>query len=182
MRCRAWCAGLLACLFMAGTAGAQVPDEPVPVESVDLERYAGLWYEIARIPNRFQNDCVGAATAYYELREDGRLEVENRCVKENGKVKQAGGVGRYQEDGSAKLEVSFFSIIGWRPIWGDYWILDLGEQYEHAIVGDRNRKYGWILSRSRLVSPQKLDLLFDRIRAQGYDPDEFVLVQPDPEA
>ncbi|MEJ2548115.1 MAG: lipocalin family protein, partial [Gemmatimonadota bacterium] len=106
---------------------AQSSDEPRPLPAVDLERYAGSWYEIARIPNRFQDDCVGAATATYELRDDGRIDVINRCLDEDGKVDDIEGIARLDKKGGARLEVSFFSIFGWRPLWADYWILDLGE-------------------------------------------------------
>jgi apolipoprotein D and lipocalin family protein len=101
-------------------AGAQSADEPHLVESVDLERMAGLWYEIARIPNRFQNDCSGAATAYYELRDDGRVDVINRCLKADGKVKESRGIARPAAGGRARLEFSPVSVLGWRPVWADY--------------------------------------------------------------
>jgi apolipoprotein D and lipocalin family protein len=158
------------------SADAQTTDEPVPVDSVDLERYAGTWYEIARIPNRFQKDCAGAATATYVLRDDGRIDVINRCLKANGKVKEARGLARVGGEGGAKLEVSFFSILGWRPVWGDYWILDLGDNYEYSIVGEGSRKYGWILSRSATVDEKRMKALFESLGAQGYDPDAFELV------
>lgn len=173
--------GLLSFLvFMtaSGTAVAQTPDEPVPVDSVDLERYAGLWYEIARIPNRFQSDCVGPATATYELREDGRIDVINRCVKANGNAKEERGIARRDDDApGARLEVSFFSILGWRPIWGDYWILELGEDYDYSVVGEGSRKYGWILSRSPTMDEALLADRFDALREQGYDPEAFEVVQ-----
>lgn len=168
---------LFALALVPSVAQAQSANWPTPVAAVDLERYSGLWFEIARIPNRFQSDCVGAATANYEIRDDGRIDVVNRCLKEDGGMKEARGIGRLQEEATAKLEVSFFSIVGWRPIWGDYWILDLGGDYEYAVIGDRGRNYGWILSRSRALSQDKLAELFEGLSQQGYDPEEFVLVQ-----
>lgn len=168
--------GILVPLLLLVTAGAlraQDKGKPTPVESVDLERYAGLWYEIARIPNRFQNDCVGAATATYELRDDGRIDVINRCTKENGETKEARGEARLDDKGGARLQVSFFSILGWRPVWGNYWILDLGEDYEYSVVGEGSRKYGWILSRSPTIEDERLEALFESLRSQGYDPAEF---------
>ena len=160
-------------LAASASLQAQSEDEPRPVATVDLERYAGLWYEIARIPNRFQNDCVGAATATYELRDDGRIDVINRCTKDDGKTKEARGVARLDEAGGARLQVSFFSILGWRPVWGDYWILDLGEDYEYSVVGEGSRKYGWILSRSPTLEESQLAALFESLRSQGYDPAAF---------
>ncbi len=157
---------------------AQQESPPVPIDTVDLARYAGTWYEIARIPNRFQKDCVGAATATYELREDGRIDVINRCVKADGKVKEARGIARWDEDGEgARLEVSFFSILGWRPVWGAYWILDLGDEYEYSLVGEGSRKYGWILSRTPEMAEDRLAELYRTLEAQGYDPAKFEPVQ-----
>jgi apolipoprotein D and lipocalin family protein len=156
---------------------AQSSDEPRPLPAVDLERYAGTWYEIARIPNRFQNDCVGAATATYELRDDGRINVINRCLEDDGKVNEIDGIARRNKKGGARLEVSFFSILGWRPIWGDYWILDLDEEYETSVVGEGSRKYGWVLSRTPTVSDERLEELFEALRDQGYDPSTFAVVQ-----
>jgi apolipoprotein D and lipocalin family protein len=156
---------------------AQSSDEPQPIAAVDLEQYAGTWYEIARIPNRFQNDCVGAATATYGLRDDGRIDVINRCLEDDGKVNEIEGIARLDKKGGARLEVSFFSILGWRPIWGDYWILDLGEEYETSVVGEGSRKYGWVLSRTPTVSDERLAELMDALRDQGYDPEKFDIVQ-----
>jgi apolipoprotein D and lipocalin family protein len=166
----------LACL-MPPMLSAQSPEEPRPLPSVDLERYAGTWYEIARIPNRFQDDCAGAATATYGLRDDGRIDVVNRCLDEDGKVDEIEGIARLDKKGGARLEVSFFSIFGWRPLWADYWILDLGEDYETSVVGEGSRKYGWILSRTPSISDERLAELFDVLREQGYDPEAFDLVQ-----
>jgi apolipoprotein D and lipocalin family protein len=160
-------------LGATGTLRAQTDEKPRPVESVDLERYAGLWYEIARIPNQFQKDCAGAATATYELRDDGRIDVINRCTKDDGKVKEARGVARLDDEGGARLEVSFFSIFGWRPVWADYWILALGEDYEYSVVGEGSRKYGWILGRNPTLDESQLEALFQTLRDQGYDPAEF---------
>ncbi len=156
---------------------AQSTGEPLPLPDVDLERYAGTWYEIARIPNRFQNDCVGAATATYGLRDDGRIDVINRCLEEDGKINEIEGIARLDKKGGARLEVSFFSILGWRPIWGDYWILDLGEEYETSVVGEGSRKYGWVLSRTPTVTDERLAELMDVLGAQGYDPAVFDVVQ-----
>ena len=155
------------------TAG-QAPSPPVTVRSVDLERYAGPWFEIARIPNRFQRHCASHVTARYTLREDGDLSVLNRCLKADGSRDEAEGVARIVDrETNAKLKVSFVSVLGWRPFWGDYWILDVGADYEWALVGTGNRKYGWILSREPEISPETLAELFVRLEALGYDPIDF---------
>lgn len=145
------------------------------VKQVDLKRYAGLWYEIARIPNRFQKQCVGGTTAEYTLRKDGRINVVNRCLTADGTVDEARGVAKVVDPVThAKLKVSFVSILGIRPFWGDYWILALDPDYSWVVVGTPDRKYGWILAREPELAPDVLEGIRRRIRAQGYDPDAFV--------
>lgn len=150
--------------------------EPVTVNSVDLKKYAGLWYEIAKIPNRFQKHCLSGTTAQYTLREDGRIDVINSCIDEDGVIDRAEGIARIVDNKTnAKLEVSFFSILGWRPIWGDYWIIALDDDYQWVIVGTPNRKYGWILSRSPILDTETIDNLYQRLKSQGYNPKDFVM-------
>ncbi len=159
---------------LMGESGGK--DKPETVEFVDLERYAGLWYEIAKIPNRFQKKCSGGATAFYTLREDGKIDVLNRCNDENGKPIEAKGVAKVvDETSNAKLKVSFVKFLGFRMFWGDYWILGLGKEYEYAIVGTPSRKYGWILSRKSSLSQDVMNRLYQELRRQGYDPDDFEL-------
>jgi apolipoprotein D and lipocalin family protein len=123
------------------------------VPYVELKKYLGKWYEIARLPARFQEGCT-ATTATYTLSEDGSISVLNECIK-NGKIKRAKGKAKVVDKKSgAKLKVTFF----W-PFYGDYWIIDLGREYDYAVVGTPNRKYLWILSRT----PQMDDKLFSRI-------------------
>lgn len=165
---------VLAVPLTAAVASAQRPDHPTPVERVDLERYAGLWYEMARVPNRFQRQCTGPVTAEYRLRDDGRIDVVNRCVRRDGSVDTAEGVARVVDGSSnARLEVSFVSFLGWRPFWGDYWILGLGEGYEWAVVGVPDREYGWILSREPELDPGERASIERVLRRQGYDPAAF---------
>jgi apolipoprotein D and lipocalin family protein len=126
------------------------------VEKVDLSRYLGTWYEIASFPQSFQEGCTGT-TANYTLRDDGEIEVLNRCFKGalDGEEDSAEGRARVvDEKTNAKLEVSFF-----RPFWGAYWIIDLGESYEYAVVGHPSRDYLWILSRT----PQMDETLYQSI-------------------
>lgn len=149
-------------------------NHPTTVKSVDLNKYAGLWYEIAKIPNRFQKHCVSGTTATYTLRDDGRISVVNSCKEADGSIDDAEGIARIVDKKSnAKLEVSFFSILGWRPFWGDYWIIGLDEDYQWAIVGTPNRKYGWVLSRTPQVDNDTLDKLFKILETQGYNPSDF---------
>ncbi|MDP4175498.1 MAG: lipocalin family protein [Bacteroidota bacterium] len=144
------------------------------VKKVDLNRYVGLWYEIAKIPNRFQKDCQSNTTAEYSLRDDGRINVKNSCSRSDGKRNVTEGVARIVENSNnSKLEVSFFSILGIRPVWGDYWIIGLDDNYQYAVIGDPDRKYGWILSRTQELSKKNLEEAFQILRAKGYDTKRF---------
>lgn len=147
---------------------------PQTVGYVDLERYAGLWYEIAKIPNSFQDQCISGTTAMYTLSEDGEILVVNSCVDEDGEIDEAEGVARVVDKKSnAKLEVSFVSFLGWRPFWGDYWIIGLNENYQWAIVGHPERKYGWILSRVKEPDQETMNEVFQILKDQGYNPADF---------
>jgi apolipoprotein D and lipocalin family protein len=139
---------------------------PRTVAYVDLARYLGTWYDIASFPQRFQRGCT-ATTATYARRSDGQIDVLNRCRKGSltGPEDSARGRARVVDGKSnAKLEVSFF-----RPFWGDYWILDLGADYEYAVVGDPSRDYLWILSRTPTLDAAVYDGIVERLRAQGYE-------------
>ena len=164
---------LLSLPIMAFSIYAQ-KNPPKTVDYVDLKKYEGLWYEIAKIPNSFQDQCVKGTTAKYTLEDDGEIAVLNSCIDEDGKIDDADGVARVvDKKTNSKLEVSFFSIFGWRPIWGDYWIIGLDENYQWAIVGTPNRKYGWILSRTPKLDKDTMNKLFQILKDQGYDPADF---------
>lgn len=137
---------------------------PQPAKPVELNRYLGRWYEIARYEQGFQKDCDGV-TADYSLREDGKIRVVNTCRKPDGKVDYAVGKAKVV-DGSAgaKLKVSFFG-----PFYGDYWVLDRADDYSWAVVGDGSGRYLWLLSREATPSAEKVEALYARARALGYD-------------
>lgn len=150
-----------------------------PVESVDLDRYVGLWYEIAKIPNRFQKQCLRGTTARYELKEDGTISVLNRCVTGEGEVDEARGIAKVVDLTShAKLRVSFVSFLGWRPFWGDYWVIGLDEDYRWAIVGTPDRKYGWVLARTPTPDDETLDEVFAILETNGYAREAFEMSPP----
>lgn len=133
---------------------------------MDLKRYIGTWYEIARFPNSFQEGCVGTS-ATYTLREDGKINVLNQCRRGtlNGEISSAKGTAWVvDEKTNAKLKVSFF----W-PFSGHYWIIDLGENYEYAVVGHPDRKYLWILSRSLEMDEELYNRIIERLKLQLYD-------------
>jgi apolipoprotein D and lipocalin family protein len=165
---------LVAVTACASTPRGGFPLPPTPVAHVDLERYVGLWYEVAKIPNRFQKQCVRGTTARYAIREDGRIDVVNSCVTEDGTLDEAKGLAKVVDTTSnAELEVNFFRLLGLRLFWGDYWIIGLGDDYEYAIVGTPDRKYGWILSRTPEITPELRARIDGELRAQGYDPADF---------
>ena len=157
---------LLIGMLLLGWGCTGVPEGVQAVRGFELDRYLGTWYEIARYPNRFQKDCV-ATTATYTLRPDGRVTVVNRCRSKtlDGKPKEAKGVAWVVDPSSnAKLKVRFF----W-PFSGDYWIIDLGTEYEYAVVGHPKRSYLWILSRTPKLDKAVYQGILERITAQGYD-------------
>ena len=146
----------------------------VTVDQVDLKRYAGLWHEIAKLPNRFQKHCARDTTATYTVLDDGKITVLNRCIDKNGKPDEADGIARVVDPQSnARLEVSFVSLFGLRLFWGDYWIIDLGNRYEYAVVGTPSRAYGWVLSRTPTLEESVLKKIFSKLQQQGYDPQAF---------
>lgn len=147
---------------------------PKTVDFVDLKKYTGLWYEIAKIPNSFQDHCIKGTTAEYKLKENGEISVINSCIDEDNEVDKAEGIARVVDKKSnAKLEVSFVSFFGWRPFWGDYWIIGLDENYQWAIVGHPERKYGWILSRVKNPDDKTMNEILEILKNQGYNPSDF---------
>ncbi|MEO8230998.1 MAG: lipocalin family protein [Ignavibacteriota bacterium] len=164
---------LIAFIFLAVNIYAQ-QNPPSTVKYVDLKKYVGLWYEIAKIPNSFQDQCIKSTTAKYILKEDGEIAVINFCIDKDGKVDDADGVARIvDKKTNAKLEVSFVSFLGWRPFWGDYWIIGLDENYQWAVIGTPNRKYGWVLSRTPKLDADTMDKIFQILKEQGYNKKDF---------
>ena len=166
---RALCAAaVLISIAAMGLGGANRPLETVA--HVDLGRYVGKWYEIARYPNRFEKECARDVTAEYATLPNGKISVVNTCLKSDGKAKQSKGSAVVVDKSSnAKLSVTFF----W-PFSGKYWILDLGSQYEYAVVGEPSRKYLWILSRSKSISEEQYREIAARLAAKGYDAGKLV--------
>ena len=150
-----------------------IPDPPPlqTVAHVDLNRYLGLWYEIGRYPNSFQKGCLGS-TALYTARPNGEIDVLNSCRDEqDGSLREAKGRAWVVDKASnARLKVSFF----W-PFRGDYWIIDLGQEYEYAVVGTPNRKYLWILSRTPEMHPAILAKILLNVEKQGFVRDNLLL-------
>jgi apolipoprotein D and lipocalin family protein len=164
-------AGAFVAVAISLVAAACAPRSTTPlptVESVDLDRYLGAWFEVALIPNRFQKVCVADPQARYSMDGDV-LRVRNRCRKADGEVEEALGIARVVAgSGNAKLRVSFF-----RPFYGDYWILALDPDYRWALVGEPGREYGWVLSRTPQLDEASLEAALDLAEARGFDRASF---------
>ena len=143
------------------------------VPSVDLHRYVGTWYEVARLPNKFQNDCAGNVTATYELLESGEIKVINRCQQHDGDSSKAEGLARLasEEGPYSKLKVRFApAFLSFLPfVWGNYWIIDLSPDYSYAVIGEPDRKYLWVLARTPRLEENLFQEILGRVRKQGYD-------------
>jgi apolipoprotein D and lipocalin family protein len=179
----AFCLALALATLLPATAGSEAAaqdERPVtPVNRVDLVRYSGLWHEIARIPNRFQKQCARGTTAEYALQDDGLISVTNRCMKEDGSLDEAKGVAKITDTVSnARLKVSFVSFLGWRPFWGDYWVIGLDGDYEWAVVGTPDRKYGWVLARATTLDGATMAEILAILERNGYDWNDFEMNLP----
>lgn len=162
---RVLAAASAALALTVGLSGCSTaPTAPLPtVESVDLARYTGRWYEVASLPNRFQAQCLADTQARYRA-VDGDIEVTNRCRRADGSVESITGVAKVVAgSANAKLRVSFF-----RPFYGDYWVLALAPDYRWALVGEPGRQFGWVLSRTPQLAPADLEAALVRAEALGY--------------
>jgi apolipoprotein D and lipocalin family protein len=165
-----------AAILQASGVSAQTLAPVRTVPSVDLDRYAGDWFEIARYPNRFQRQCVGDVRANYARRPDGRVDVVNRCRTADGET-EARGVARIVDERTfAKLKVRFAPAwLSFLPVvWGDYWIIGLAADYSWAVVGDPDREYLWILARSAHLDAESVAAARAVARDNGFDVDRLV--------
>ena len=136
------------------------------VESVDLNKYTGKWYEIASFPQPFQKGCF-CTTAKYTVADKGYIVVENTCNKGRvtGKTSYIKGKAFVDDKKTnAKLKVQFF----W-PFKGKYWIIDLADDYSYAVVSHPNRKYLWILSRTKTMDSVLYHQIIERLKLKGLD-------------
>lgn len=149
------------------------------VEQVDLERYAGTWYEIAKYPTWFQAGCTGAIAEYTPLA-DGTIRVVNTCEPiDGGPQDRIEGVARVADPTTnAKLTVQFPGS----PFPAPYWVLELGADYEYAVVGEPSRSFFWILSRTPTLDEATYQGILDRLPAKGYDPTRLEPGQPPADA
>ena len=174
-----------ACIALVGLAGScgVFAAAPLPtVNAIEVPRYLGTWYEIAKFPNWFQKKCVGNARAQYSVRSDGSLQVINRCKLASGDMDEAIGAARQIGNvSSPKLQVRFapqwLSIIP--AVWGDYWVIDLDDNYQWAAVSEPGREYLWILSRTPRMDPQTYANLLVRLTGLGLDVQKLELTPQD---
>lgn len=167
---------LISCLtsfmILVPALAANPPQPLQTIQSLDIPRYMGTWFEIAKYPNRFQKQCVRNTSAEYSLQKDGTVKVLNRCQQASGDMDEAEGQAR-QIGGlkSPKLEVRFAPAwLSWLPmVWGKYWVIDLDSEYQLVAVSEPNREYLWVLARTQQVDKAKYDALLQRLKAKGFD-------------
>ena len=163
----------IALVFLHIQVQAQTSDAPVKtITSLDVPRYLGTWYEIAKFPNWFQRKCASNTKAVYSIKPDGNLRVLNSCKQVDGEVSEAEGAARQVgAKDSPKLEVRFAPAwLSFLPmVWGNYWVIDLDSQYQLAAVSDPRREYLWILSRTPQLDPKAYEELLGRLQAQQFD-------------
>jgi apolipoprotein D and lipocalin family protein len=168
---------LIGVVLMSAAVSAQNLAPVRTVDRVDLDRYLGDWFEIARYPNRFQRDCAGDVKARYARRDDGRIDVLNQCREGDGTTTDARGVARVVDpQTSAKLEVRFApAFLSFLPmVWGDYWIIGLADDYSWAVVGSPDREYLWVLARARTLSEADYERALAGARDNNFDVERLV--------
>jgi apolipoprotein D and lipocalin family protein len=157
----------------AQTATSATALPPVAtIAALDVSRYMGTWYEIAKFPNRFQAKCTANTRAQYLAQTDGSVQVLNSCTTADGSTIDA--LGKAIQVGAAnspKLQVRFAPAwLSWLPqVWGDYWVIDLDTDYQLAAVSDAKREYLWVLSRTPQVNAKAYEALIGRLKAQQFD-------------
>lgn len=153
-------------------------DEPTTVDSIDLNKYVGTWYEIGRLPMYFQRHCTSDVTATYTAKAEGSgISVLNKCIREDGKSINAEGLAKPSDETGSKLKVTFLpSWIRWLPVGrADYWVLAHDPSYQTALVGTPDKDYLWLLARSPNISQETYAKYRQIAQQQGYGLKEFKL-------
>lgn len=140
------------------------------VAALDLERYAGAWFEYARLPSAPEALCARDVTAHYAANPDGTLRVLNRCIDRAGVMRDVRGAGR-PGDAPGRLEVTFApALLHWLPfVWAPYWVIDIDADYRHAVVGTPDRKHLWLLSRAPAIERPTLQRMVELAEGEGFD-------------
>jgi apolipoprotein D and lipocalin family protein len=141
------------------------------ISGLDLNRYLGRWYEITRLPLKWEDETASDITATYSLNEHGNIRVDNRCFDEDGQPSQSIGEATPVDDTNAKLKVTFLpEFIRWIPFTsGDYWVLKLDPDYKVALVGTPDHKNLWLLAREPSLPMDVQDEYLHAARVQGFD-------------
>ena len=163
---------LLVCLGSSQVMAQQADQSVKTIATLDVPRYLGTWYEIAKFPNWFQRKCASNTKAIYSAKSDGNLRVQNSCKTVSGETTEAEGLARQiGAKDSPKLEVRFApEWLSFIPlVWGDYWVIDLDPQYQVAAVSDPRREYLWVLSRTPQLDPKVYADLLQRLKQQQFD-------------
>jgi apolipoprotein D and lipocalin family protein len=166
----------VALMFGLAISGSAVAAELATVPDVDLSRYMGTWHEQANFPMYFQRNCARNTKAIYSAMEGGQVAIRNECETHDGKTIEASGVARRAGGSSSKLEVRFApAFLSFLPfVWGDYWIIALDADYQWSIVGTPDKKYLWILSRNKSLSPELYQNLVEIAKSKGFDTGRLV--------
>jgi apolipoprotein D and lipocalin family protein len=166
---------------LMATAAATTSTLPnQPVNTLDIQRYAGQWHEIAHLPMFFQRKCVDTITATYTPRPDGTIDVHNACRTKDGSMEASDGIAKKVAGKPAALKVRFAPRwLSWLPlVWADYWVVDLDPNYQWAVVGGPGRKYMWVLSRSPSMKRTLFEQIRERARERHYPVDKLVMAAP----
>jgi apolipoprotein D and lipocalin family protein len=160
-------------MLMSGVLATSAKGQELNTVDVDLNRYAGKWYEIAKYPNKFQRACKANTTANYSLKANGKIEVVNECLEADGSTKRAVGEAKVPNKAeTGKLKVRFApGWLSWLPwVWGNYWVIELDPDYQYSVIGDPGRDYFWILSREPKMDEATYQGILERAKAKGFDP------------
>ena len=175
-----FCSILMGPHFFAQAATVVSPVKTI--EALEVDRYLGVWYEISKFPNWFQKNCNGNTKAEYKLKEDGSILVMNTCKDRIGGLISAVGEARQVgPTNSPKLKVRFAPAwLSFLPfVWGDYWIIDLDDQYQVAVVSDSKREYLWILARTPKLTEKRYRELLNRLEMQQFNVEKLELTNQD---
>ncbi|NDK39953.1 hypothetical protein DT603_14000 [Pseudoxanthomonas gei] len=150
--------------------------ELATVASIDLPRYLGTWYEIARLPMRYEPEDFRDITAEYSLQDNGKVRVVNRATNGKGEHEESVGEASALDGSNSRLEVTFLPEgLRWIPFTkGDYWIIKIDDAYTTALVGSPDRKYLWLLARQPQIDAATTQQFLDDARAQGFDLGELI--------
>ena len=160
--------GLFLFAFLISACSSKNPPLAT-VEKVELNKYLGTWYEIARYEHYFEKDCKNV-TANYSMFDEQTIKVVNKCTNINTNEKKEATARAYAvDDTNSKLKVSFF-----RPFYGDYWVLVLDKNYEYVVVGTPSREYLWILARPSKIDEKLKNELLEKIKTLGFDTQKLI--------